>query len=293
MSLKICRGCLIESKNLKNIFALKIEIDYVHNLNFSDCFKICTDILIEKSDKLPQKICDQCIESLVAAYEYRTQCKKSDLKLKSKNLKNIVSVINEEQLYLSDNDGDNCNIDSTCDVSDYPVEENVEEEIVMIIEKLDEPEEDLLHEEHLVLPETESYEEPESLVKLEASPKFIIEKLDRPDEEDLYEELETICVLPETETYEVEPDQSLIKLESIPIFQCKICNHKLENLKALQIHLNAVHNIYKELVNFETTDAYHKYDCKICGKVFDKRHRFLYHMRRHRQIYPCTICCKY
>lgn len=179
MSLKICRGCLIESNDLKNIFSLKIEIDYIHNLNFSDCFKICTDILIEKSDKLPQKMCDMCIESLVAAYKYRTQCKKSDLKLRSKITKNVITV-KEEESFLSDNEVDVHFIDSTSDVFIPPVEEIYEEENVMTVEKLNEVEEDFYEEEldESLLPESDTFIQgpvPESIINTDNEQPIKIE----------------------------------------------------------------------------------------------------------------------
>lgn len=222
MSLKICRGCLIESNDLKNIFSLKIEIDYVHNLNFSDCFKICTDILIEKTDKLPQRICDKCIESLVAAYKYRTQCKRSDLKLRSKTSTNFTV---KEETFLSDNEEEeNHVIDSTCDVLDPSVEENYEEENVMIVEKLNEVEEDF-------------YEE-----------KF---------------------QFPEEETFVLESSNISVELDN----------------------QQPVLDIYQDY-DTNTSDTNNKYVCKICELVLENRHKFFYHMRRHRQIHTCSICRK-
>lgn len=212
MSLNVCRGCLTESYSLKNIFSLKIEIDYVHNLNFSDCFQVCTDISIEKSDNLPQTICDQCIESLVAAYKYRTQCKKSDLKLRSKTVNNVVSVIAEEAREAV---VENHNvIDSTCEVLNPPVEEHFDDENDMIVEKL---------------------------------------------EEDFYEEFD--------ENYEVPVPDGALEINS--------------------------HNSVEHEENNEPTDTNNKYDCKICGSSMESRSKFLYHMRLHRQTYPCQICCKY
>ncbi|XP_049884222.1 uncharacterized protein LOC126379495 [Pectinophora gossypiella] len=73
----LCRGCLAESGEMKNIFEWGLDED----------FSNCTNIRLQRSDGLSELLCTGCEELLVQTKRFREQCQNSDCLLRTTNAK--------------------------------------------------------------------------------------------------------------------------------------------------------------------------------------------------------------
>lgn len=86
MSLKICRSCLCESNEMKNILNIDLKLSELDKIKFIDCYNAITDVYIQDNEtttsSMPTTICEKCENDLIFSYKFRLQCQKSDQELK-------------------------------------------------------------------------------------------------------------------------------------------------------------------------------------------------------------------
>ncbi|XP_018334364.1 zinc finger protein 260 [Agrilus planipennis] len=103
---KICRSCMIDNVNMKNIF------EDQENLQIIDMFFMCTSIKISENDGLPPYLCSDCQAKLKISFNFKKQSEKSDSLLRARfkdELQKVVSDLNHENSTKGLNIGQNGN----------------------------------------------------------------------------------------------------------------------------------------------------------------------------------------
>ena len=77
---RVCRICLMDSRNLSPIFCPDHEIDDFSGL--SQKIQVCGSIEVHENDGFPSLICDVCVYKATVAHEFRQQCQQSDSRLR-------------------------------------------------------------------------------------------------------------------------------------------------------------------------------------------------------------------
>ncbi|GJQ86443.1 hypothetical protein Trydic_g10350 [Trypoxylus dichotomus] len=78
---KLCRSCMCESTNVRNLFEVKDALGDQSHL-IADMLMTCASVEITKGDPLPKVICAQCELKLSVAFEFKQQCEKTDVSLR-------------------------------------------------------------------------------------------------------------------------------------------------------------------------------------------------------------------
>nr|CAH7748700.1 unnamed protein product [Callosobruchus chinensis] len=78
---KICRCCMFQNENMHNIFESKNPANHGAVL-LSEMLVACASVEVKMDDNLPKSLCEVCREKLNNCYEFRTQCQKSDSRLR-------------------------------------------------------------------------------------------------------------------------------------------------------------------------------------------------------------------
>jgi Zinc-finger associated domain (zf-AD) len=74
----ICRTCLSTEQDMENIFKKR------HFEEISEILgTVVTSVVFRSDEDLPPNICQKCLQSLLAAYEFCQMCKTSDESLRN------------------------------------------------------------------------------------------------------------------------------------------------------------------------------------------------------------------
>lgn len=79
----VCRCCLIEGPSMKNLFSFRIKCKTgeTEDLSLADAYNLSTNLKLIQETKLPNNICLNCEEKLIAAYKFRIQCQTANTML--------------------------------------------------------------------------------------------------------------------------------------------------------------------------------------------------------------------
>ncbi|XP_019757245.1 zinc finger protein 91 isoform X3 [Dendroctonus ponderosae] len=78
---KICRSCMCESGDMRNVFEKCLELAE-DGLLICDMLMACSEVEVSTGDGLPYLLCSPCELKLRSAYEFKQQCEKSDIALR-------------------------------------------------------------------------------------------------------------------------------------------------------------------------------------------------------------------
>ncbi|CAH1984917.1 unnamed protein product [Acanthoscelides obtectus] len=78
---KICRCCMFQNESMHNIFESKNPANHGAVL-LSEMLVACASVEVKMDDSLPKNLCEVCTDKLNTCYEFRTQCQKSDSRLR-------------------------------------------------------------------------------------------------------------------------------------------------------------------------------------------------------------------
>ncbi|XP_055907762.1 zinc finger protein 883-like [Eupeodes corollae] len=99
---EICRTCLeTKSDSLQRIFNSEISIndnndkEYKEPISTSEMLVTVSSLKILPEDDLPKGICNECLESLEKAYNFRKMCIRSDLTIQTMKLQNRIQIHSE------------------------------------------------------------------------------------------------------------------------------------------------------------------------------------------------------
>ncbi|KAI4465417.1 zinc finger and scan domain-containing [Holotrichia oblita] len=91
---QICRTCLGGNKNMFNIFTSGNPLD----INLADMLMTFVSIKISNEENLPHFMCSDCIKTLTISYNFKKQCERSDVLLRSG--KNDVTIKKQESIEI-------------------------------------------------------------------------------------------------------------------------------------------------------------------------------------------------
>ncbi|KAK4879195.1 hypothetical protein RN001_007341 [Aquatica leii] len=77
---KICRSCMCESTEMRNVFETKEAEE--GEIQLAEMLMACTSIQIMSGDGLPVQLCISCETKLDSAFEFKQQCQKTDTALR-------------------------------------------------------------------------------------------------------------------------------------------------------------------------------------------------------------------
>ncbi|KAF5288591.1 hypothetical protein FQA39_LY15370 [Lamprigera yunnana] len=100
---KICRSCMCESTEMRNVFETKDS--ETGQIQLAEMLMSCVSIQVIIGDGLPVQLCVSCETRLDSAFEFKQQCQKTDLALRELIHKRIPKKsIKEESLDLDPQD---------------------------------------------------------------------------------------------------------------------------------------------------------------------------------------------
>lgn len=97
---KICRTCLLEKANLRNLFEacvanMLMSCASIQVINLYYIFQINVyGFQVMEGDGLPDQICIQCLQNVNKAYSFKQLCEESDLTLRNYLLTLQTDMIN-------------------------------------------------------------------------------------------------------------------------------------------------------------------------------------------------------
>lgn len=139
MSLKICRSCLCESNEMKNILNIDLKLSESDKIKFIDCYTAITDVYIqdnETTSSMPTTICEKCENDLIFSYKFRLQCQKSDQELKLRFVVKTETTEEVEDIVLEpiveinfelESSSDSEELKNASNCSDFSEEDNEED----------------------------------------------------------------------------------------------------------------------------------------------------------------------
>ncbi|GJQ83595.1 hypothetical protein Trydic_g10940 [Trypoxylus dichotomus] len=103
---KLCRSCMCESTNGRNLFEIKDPLDQPHLI--ADMLMACASVEITKGDLLPKVICAQCELKLSIAFDFKRQSEKADVSLRQlvQGIDEGIETKPEVNDYYNDDDND-------------------------------------------------------------------------------------------------------------------------------------------------------------------------------------------
>ncbi|GJQ78680.1 putative nucleic acid-templated transcription [Trypoxylus dichotomus] len=96
----VCRTCLHASESSVAIFE-----HYESNILLSDILTDCTTVKVEQEDELPAYMCNDCIQKLISAWNFKLMAIDSDQKLRnddSLRLPTVLSIDNDGNIEIGD-----------------------------------------------------------------------------------------------------------------------------------------------------------------------------------------------
>lgn len=269
----VCRCCLKDG-SLKSI----LKVDRKETVTYLEMMKECISFMVEENDILPNTICSKCIHQLKCSYLFRLKCI-------------------ETKKQFDDNLENNKDIDLNLD-------ENVKEEIDHF--------DDVLSDADVCLDDKDD-------IKIEM-------KLEESISEDIgYDNIQydNTSLEKENESCELfkqylKEDKNVLRIEYEPRSKkknirikgacrtCETCGKVFPSSRKMKEHVKWKHLGIKEYFcvlcqkhyvseqrhkEKHKKQAPYKRKCEICGLVFDKAPRYLYHIKSHAEVEPYHCEC--
>lgn len=262
----ICRVCSNKVPDREQ-FNLIFETQYQESY-LVDMFNACTPLKMTSNDGLPEKICKNCKRNLITSYKFQLLCIQTDHKLRS------ALELNGPDLEV-----------------EHPI-------VPLLVNELDNSKE-ILKDDQIEIIKIE-----ESILK--NSTQNDCDELIN-DHDDVKPKLESDTELIENVIFDADPDNDIDFDDSNKVVENPIISETPE-LLALDINNSNVDDTSNnndvtfkkrfkkskgKLKINKIPRTKKKFECLVCGKIFDKNYRLLRHSNIHNTVgkpYECDVC---
>lgn len=288
-----CRVCLV--RNINDVQMAALFKTTINSLSISDMFCLCTTLSLDIDDGLPSLICTNCLANLISAYQFQTQCVKTDQELrialglmhKPDHLKvqNKESMAPDIKVELDASINENVLV-STISGGAVKEEEHTSrtEEHMFVqdsVQNVDDAEESAEHE--------EDWTESDNEFILPSKGKLKRERKKREKKQHIC----LVCNKVFDKAYRLARHSNVHNPHGRP-FECDICKMRFASESSLIRH-NIKHSGILQATTSRINEPPEIFKCRECPREFQKQESLSAHMKTHKLVsesrdYKCEYC---
>ncbi|GAB0096864.1 gastrula zinc finger protein XlCGF26.1-like [Sergentomyia squamirostris] len=269
----LCRVCLMKNSELSTIFEV-VQVDKIGELTLAEMIFSISGVQIQKEDGFPENVCETCRNNLLAAFEFRLLCMKSDEDVRTVRMEKKVVGTKDEQEEAVEEIKEEENLKEPKEEDDV-----VNEEVDLEIKALD-----------------ENSETEDEIADDLSSEDEIIQSVSKPKRKNAKKlHVCTNCGKVFDKAYRLLRHMNIHNPEGKP-YECSECKLRF----ATENNLNRHEIVHSNLISTHTTIVNDKpkiFQCIECTRVFNKQESLASHMKTHKEMlkqkeFTCEYCPK-